>query len=25
MRKVEEGEIDKYASMVKEGAEKKTS
>jgi proteasome alpha subunit len=24
MRKVEEGEIDKYASMVKEGAEKKT-
>jgi proteasome alpha subunit len=25
MRKVEEGEIDKYASMVKEGAEKKMS
>jgi len=25
MRKVEEGEIDKYASMVKEGAEKKPS
>jgi proteasome alpha subunit len=25
MRKVEEDEIDKYASMVKEGAEKRTS